>query len=82
MPCMVALPDGTYIIMNGAQQGFAGFGLATAPNHNAVRVLVLFLRFSWSLMFITMVGPIRPHEGHWRSYDRASKHHYRPSLSL
>jgi len=33
---MVALPDGTYLIMNGAQQGFAGFGLATEPNHNAV----------------------------------------------
>jgi hypothetical protein len=33
---MVALPDGTYLIMNGAQQGFAGFGLATSPNHNAV----------------------------------------------
>ena len=33
---MVALPDGTYLIMNGAQQGFAGFGLATDPNHNAV----------------------------------------------
>lgn len=34
--CMVALPDGTYLILNGAQQGFAGFGLATDPNHNAV----------------------------------------------
>jgi hypothetical protein len=33
---MVALPDGTYLIMNGGQQGFAGFGLATNPNHNAV----------------------------------------------
>jgi Domain of unknown function (DUF1929) len=33
---MVALPDGTYLIMNGAQQGFAGFGLATEPNRNAV----------------------------------------------
>ena len=33
---MVALPDGTFLIMNGAQQGFAGFGLATEPNHNAV----------------------------------------------
>lgn len=29
---MVALPDGTYLIMNGAQQGFAGFGLAQDPN--------------------------------------------------
>lgn len=34
--CMVALPDGTFLIVNGAQQGFAGFGLATEPNHNAV----------------------------------------------
>ncbi|PQE03617.1 WSC domain-containing protein [Rutstroemia sp. NJR-2017a BBW] len=33
---MVALPDGTFLILNGAQQGFAGFGLATSPNHNAV----------------------------------------------
>ena len=36
MPCVVALPDGTYIIMNGAHQGTAGFGLATDPNLNAV----------------------------------------------
>lgn len=34
--CMTALPDGTYLILNGAQQGVAGFGLATNPNHNAV----------------------------------------------
>jgi hypothetical protein len=34
--CIAALPDGTYIIMNGAQQGRAGFGLATEPNYNAV----------------------------------------------
>lgn len=33
---MCALPDGTYIIMNGGQQGRAGFGLATQPNLNAV----------------------------------------------
>ena len=33
---MVALPDGTYLIMNGAMQGFAGFGLANNPNHNAI----------------------------------------------
>jgi hypothetical protein len=33
---MVALPDGTYLIMNGATQGVAGFGLANDPNHNAV----------------------------------------------
>lgn len=36
MPCMVALPDGTYMIMNGAHQGVAGFGLANDPNFNAV----------------------------------------------
>jgi hypothetical protein len=36
MSSMAALPDGTYLIMNGAQQGFAGFGLATEPNLNAV----------------------------------------------
>lgn len=33
---MVALPDGTFLIMNGAQQGVAGFGLADDPNLNAV----------------------------------------------
>lgn len=33
---MTALPDGTYLILNGAQQGFAGFGLASNPNHNAI----------------------------------------------
>ena len=33
---MVTLPDGTYLIMNGAQQGVAGFGLATDPNMNAI----------------------------------------------
>jgi hypothetical protein len=31
-----ALPDGTYLILNGGQQGRAGFGLATEPNLNAV----------------------------------------------
>jgi len=36
IPCMTALPDGTYLILNGGQQGSAGFGLATEPNHNAV----------------------------------------------
>lgn len=36
MTCMVALPDGTYMIMNGAQQGVAGFGLATDPNLQAL----------------------------------------------
>ena len=36
MPCIVSLPDGTFIIMNGALQGFAGFGLASNPNFGAV----------------------------------------------
>jgi hypothetical protein len=36
MPCMAGLPDGTYIIVNGAQHGVAGFGLAGDPNYNAV----------------------------------------------
>lgn len=36
MSCMAALPDGTFLIINGAQQGVAGFGLATNPNLNAV----------------------------------------------
>jgi len=33
---MVALPDGTYMILNGALQGVAGFGLASDPNFNAL----------------------------------------------
>ncbi|KAI0154753.1 putative glyoxal oxidase [Xylariaceae sp. FL1272] len=36
MSCMAPLPDGTYLIANGAQHGVAGFGLATNPNLNAV----------------------------------------------
>ncbi|KAI9833274.1 MAG: hypothetical protein M1826_000187 [Phylliscum demangeonii] len=36
MACMAALPDGTYLILNGAHQGVAGFGLANDPNLNAV----------------------------------------------
>lgn len=32
MSSMVALPDGTFLIMNGAKQGVAGFGLANDPN--------------------------------------------------
>ncbi|KAH7034935.1 uncharacterized protein B0I36DRAFT_381758 [Microdochium trichocladiopsis] len=36
MSCMAPLPDGTYLIVNGAHQGVAGFGLATSPNLNAV----------------------------------------------
>ncbi|ORY56844.1 uncharacterized protein BCR38DRAFT_355246 [Pseudomassariella vexata] len=34
--CMVGLPDGRYLIMNGAYNGRAGFGLATNPNKGAV----------------------------------------------
>jgi hypothetical protein len=33
---MVALPDGTYLIVNGAHQGVAGFGLANDPNLSAL----------------------------------------------
>jgi hypothetical protein len=36
IPCMTALPDGTYLMVNGAQQGTAGFGLASNPNLNAI----------------------------------------------
>ncbi|KAJ6565672.1 copper radical oxidase [Mycena sp. CBHHK59/15] len=36
MPCMVGLPDGTFLILNGAVQGVAGFGLATVPNLGAL----------------------------------------------
>ncbi|KAF9465644.1 copper radical oxidase [Collybia nuda] len=36
LSCMVSLPDGTFMIMNGAHQGVAGFGLATDPNLSAV----------------------------------------------
>ncbi|KAI9745488.1 MAG: hypothetical protein M1818_001022 [Claussenomyces sp. TS43310] len=36
MSCMTALPDGTYLILNGAFQGVAGFGLATRPNLGAL----------------------------------------------
>lgn len=36
MPCMAGLPDGTYVILGGGQHGVAGFGLAGAPNLNAV----------------------------------------------
>ncbi|KKA28638.1 hypothetical protein TD95_001872 [Thielaviopsis punctulata] len=36
MSCMAPLPDGTYLINNGAHQGVAGFGLATDPNLNAL----------------------------------------------
>lgn len=33
---MAPLPDGTFLIVNGAQEGVAGFGLASDPNLNAV----------------------------------------------
>jgi hypothetical protein len=33
---MVALPDGTFMIMNGAKAGVAGFGLASDPNLSAL----------------------------------------------
>ncbi|KAJ7113106.1 glyoxal oxidase N-terminus-domain-containing protein [Mycena epipterygia] len=36
MPCMVGLPDGTFLILNGAVQGMAGFGLANNPNLGAL----------------------------------------------
>ncbi|KAI1757039.1 WSC domain-containing protein [Xylaria castorea] len=36
MSCMAPLPDGTYLIANGAQQGVAGFGLADNPNLSAL----------------------------------------------
>jgi hypothetical protein len=36
MSCICALPDGKYLILNGAQEGVAGFGLATDPNYNAI----------------------------------------------
>ena len=36
MPCMVALPDGTYLIVNGAKQGIGGFELASDPNLSAL----------------------------------------------
>lgn len=36
MPCMAPLPDGTYMIVNGAHHGVAGFGLGKDPNLNAL----------------------------------------------
>jgi hypothetical protein len=33
---MAALPDGTFLIVNGAHHGHAGFGLASDPNFNAL----------------------------------------------
>ena len=36
MPCIAPLPDGTYLVANGAHHGVAGFGLADGPNLNAL----------------------------------------------
>ncbi|KAK4237144.1 glyoxal oxidase [Achaetomium macrosporum] len=36
MTCMAPLPDGTYLIANGALHGVAGFGLGVNPNRNAL----------------------------------------------
>jgi hypothetical protein len=36
MPCIVPLPDGTFLIVNGAKEGVAGFGLAGNPNLDAL----------------------------------------------
>ncbi|KAH9958446.1 copper radical oxidase [Russula dissimulans] len=36
IPCFVALPDGTFMIVNGAHQGLAGFGAASDPNLSAL----------------------------------------------
>jgi hypothetical protein len=36
MPCIASLPDGTFLILNGALQGVAGFGLASDPNLGAL----------------------------------------------
>jgi len=36
MPCTAGLPDGTYLIVGGAQHGWAGFGKAINPNFNAL----------------------------------------------
>ena len=36
MPCIASLPDGTFLILNGALQGVAGFGLASDPNMGAL----------------------------------------------
>src|SRR6266849_11074540 len=36
MSCIVPLPDGTFMILNGAQQGVAGFNLASDPNLSAL----------------------------------------------
>lgn len=35
-PTLTALPDGTFLIANGAQAGVAGFGLGSDPNFRAL----------------------------------------------
>ncbi|KAJ7364626.1 glyoxal oxidase N-terminus-domain-containing protein [Mycena albidolilacea] len=36
MPCMVGLPDGTFLIVNGGIEGVAGFNLSSHPNLGAL----------------------------------------------
>ncbi|KAH8891152.1 glyoxal oxidase like protein [Thozetella sp. PMI_491] len=36
MPAIAPLPDGTFLVVNGAQHGRAGFGLSSNPNLNAM----------------------------------------------
>ena len=36
MSCIAPLPDGTFLILNGAHAGVAGFGLASDPNFSAL----------------------------------------------
>ncbi len=36
LSCICALPDGTYLILNGATEGVGGFGLAQGPNLQAI----------------------------------------------
>lgn len=36
MTCISPLPDGTFLIVNGAQAGVAGFGLGSDPNYQAL----------------------------------------------
>ncbi|KZW03188.1 copper radical oxidase [Exidia glandulosa HHB12029] len=57
MPCMTALPDGTYLIVNGAEKGVAGFGLANDPTLTALLydpTLAVGSRFS--ILNTTIVG--------------------------
>ena len=36
MPCIVPLPDGTFLIVNGAHQGLAGWAVSSDPNVQAM----------------------------------------------